>query len=178
MKSKTKNKPIIPEEGFIISEVVDSLQRAGLYDATAQQLRKNEKVGLFKPFQGTDNKYRFYTNEVIERIKLVYILKSVGFSLQKIKTFLDLREEIEDNPSLEVHKAFNEETGETRFSRKLSVEAGKDSVSYQRFLNLKQRYGSMCDEIKEKLEKNKKIAEDGIQKIDRVKLSVQKLGEE
>lgn len=86
------NEPYVPDDGVLISEFVETLRRIG-YDVSAQQLRKYEDYGLFKP-QKTSGKYRLYDRGVIHTITLVYQLKLVGFSLKKIKEFLALKSSV------------------------------------------------------------------------------------
>ncbi len=64
---------------------------AELVGMTAEALRHYDRIGLVKP-SATDKwtKYRYYTEQDIIRLNVVAALRSMGISLQKIKTMLDL----------------------------------------------------------------------------------------
>ena len=63
---------------------------AALVGMTAEALRHYDRIGLVKP-SATDKwtKYRYYTEQDVIRLNVVSALRSMGISLQNIKTMLD-----------------------------------------------------------------------------------------
>lgn len=59
------------------------------YSLTADTLRFYEDLKILIP-QRSANKYRKYTDAHEQQIKLIIALKSIGFSLNEIKQFIDL----------------------------------------------------------------------------------------
>jgi DNA-binding transcriptional MerR regulator len=164
----------MPREGYLRSEVTEVLSREG-YDISAEQLRKYEAYGLFSPVK-MDNKYRLYTQDVLERIRRVCWLKIIGLPLRRIKEFLELEDQLLES-SLLIKKeiGINRDTGEKQYIKELPpLEVIKESrgVEYRRFFNDAQKYISMCDEINERLGKTANIlgqaGEDNLQRKDTV----------
>ena len=172
MKSKKLNPGVGDMEGFLISEMVDFLIRKGFYDATAQQLRKYEAQGLFKPLASKENKYRYYTPIIKDDVVLTYTLRLIGFPLRRTKAFLDLKRQILENPLFEdQEKEFDSNL--IGYVRKLRRGISKDGAQYQRLKALVEKYLSACDEIREKLDKIRKVAEDGLQLVNNHRKSLE-----
>ncbi len=56
---------------------------------TKQNIRFYEKEGLLYPVRNNDNGYREYGTEEVRRLKLIYILRKTGMSIQEIKKVFD-----------------------------------------------------------------------------------------
>lgn len=77
---------------FLKSAVIDKLQYEG-YNISFEQLRKYEVFGLVYPYRKPGNKYRVYNSETLEKIRWIYRLRLIGFSLPRIKEFLELKKD-------------------------------------------------------------------------------------
>jgi DNA-binding transcriptional MerR regulator len=63
---------------------------------TKRTLRYYEEIGLIKPPERSNGKFRLYTDEDIEQIrKLILAREVLGFSLQELQEFLSLKEKVE-----------------------------------------------------------------------------------
>jgi len=175
MKKRTRPDIIIKANGCVyIAEVVDDLRYRG-YDVTAQQLRKYENFGLFKP-EKTEGNFRIYNKDVINIIATVYEIKLTGFSLKRIKEFLDLEKEIKEYPQLRVRYIWDEKAGEQVAVKEIKVHPAEKNDKYYQFLILIKNYNLMCSEIEEKLEKTRDIVSSGIRKMDLRKIKVDEEG--
>ena len=71
---------------------------------SAKTLRYYAEIGLLEPSEvNPDNGYRYYTIEQLEKMLFINRLKAYSFSLDEIKTILQLEEIQDDNlylPSL------------------------------------------------------------------------------
>ena len=56
-------------------------------------VRYYEEIGLLPPATRTDNGYRVYHQDDIERLRFIQRAKALDFSLEEIKEILDLREQ-------------------------------------------------------------------------------------
>lgn len=54
-------------------------------------IRYYEKIGLIHPIR-LDNAYRDYDDDCIEQLKMIIVLKHIGFSLQEITQLVTLKE--------------------------------------------------------------------------------------
>ncbi len=63
---------------YSISQVSEML------DLSRDTLRYYERLGLVSPFRG-DNRYRYYSDEEINQLKYILVMKYGGFSLEEIK---------------------------------------------------------------------------------------------
>lgn len=144
-KKNTQNKPYLPGEGYLKNEVVDFLNRQG-YSATSEQLRKYEGDELFQPVI-CDNKYRVYTPQILSEIEKIYHLKLLGYTLNKIKKFLELKRKIKNNSIL-----VTKQSGDGGYVQEISPEYKKTDVEYQRFVRDVEDYSKMCDEVERRSE--------------------------
>ncbi len=53
-------------------------------------IRFYEEKGILKPDKYTKSGYRLYSEESIKRLKVVLLLRKIGFSISEIKSFLNL----------------------------------------------------------------------------------------
>ena len=54
------------------------------FDISSKTLRYYENVGILKPIRMEDNKYRYYDDEAVERIKQILILRKMQISIKDI----------------------------------------------------------------------------------------------
>ena len=91
-------------------------QFASKYHLPSDTLRFYEKDGLLHP-QRLANGYRFYDTQCEKNIKLIQVLKKLGFSLQEIKALILLgNQQISDACNLQTSNLFA--TKRTSFSKK------------------------------------------------------------
>lgn len=60
-----------------------------LTGVSVRMLHHYDKIGLLVPFEKSDCKYRFYSNDDIARLYQILIFKELDFSLSNIKKILD-----------------------------------------------------------------------------------------
>jgi cell division protein FtsZ len=63
-------------------------QLSSTIGVSIRTIRYYEEVGILKPSKISENNYRYYGEEPIEKLKLIIFLKKMGFTLQEIKTIL------------------------------------------------------------------------------------------
>ncbi len=169
----------LPREGYLRSEVVELLQREG-YDVSFEQLRKYETYGLFSPTK-SENKYRIYTEEIVDSIRRVFWLKIIGISLRRIKEFIDTEDQILNSRLLNKREASSEHgPGGKKYIKELpplDVIKGKSGVEYSRFFRNAEKYTAMCNEIEERIRKVSKILEIAGNDNARRKMMAQKLSQ-
>lgn len=66
--------------------------RAGL---SLRTVRYYEEVGLVLPSGRTEGGFRLYTDEDVQRLRLVKMMKPLDFSLEEMRDLLELRERVE-----------------------------------------------------------------------------------
>jgi len=64
-------------------------QIASKLKVNPETLRYYEKIGLIEP-QLLENNYRYYNQQLYEKLELILSFKTLGFTLKEIKTFFDL----------------------------------------------------------------------------------------
>lgn len=68
-------------------------EMAKLHNTTIKTLRYYDKIGLLKPIQIVEsNGYRYYSTKQFEHLNMISYLKSLGFSLEEVKTHLECRD--------------------------------------------------------------------------------------
>jgi DNA-binding transcriptional MerR regulator len=67
-------------------KIAELEKRTGLSRHT---LRYYEKIGLLKEVERHPNNYRAYPEKAVERMKMVSLLKELGFSVREITSILD-----------------------------------------------------------------------------------------
>ncbi|NKB60815.1 MAG: MerR family DNA-binding protein [Gammaproteobacteria bacterium] len=67
-----------------------------------ETIRYYEKVGLMPEPQRTDSGYRIYDGSAVPRLRFIQRSKSLGFTLDRIREFLDLSDHSEDHTRAEV----------------------------------------------------------------------------
>ena len=55
-----------------------------MFGISSKTLRYYENVGLLRPVRATENKYRYYDSESVERIKQILILRKMQISVKDI----------------------------------------------------------------------------------------------
>ncbi len=70
-------------ELFSVNEIMK------LFAVTARTLHYYDQIGLLHPAKITDNGYRWYSRDEIERLQQIVFLKELGFKLKEIKDILD-----------------------------------------------------------------------------------------
>ncbi len=78
---------IIGEGGLDYMEIKDLVDNLGIPRAN---IRFYEKEGLLNP-QRKENQYRDYSEEDIDRLKKIIILRKLGITISEIKAILDKR---------------------------------------------------------------------------------------
>lgn len=75
---------------------------AGRLGLSLRTVRYYEEVGLVVPSGRTEGGFRLYTEDDIERLALVRQLKPLDFTLDELRTLLELRDRLaeEDNPEM------------------------------------------------------------------------------
>ena len=63
-------------------------------------LRYYSDMGLLQPVQRGDNGYRYYSQNVSKQVEFIKKAQAIGFSLEEIKTILDVRDRGEKPCSL------------------------------------------------------------------------------
>jgi DNA-binding transcriptional MerR regulator len=76
---------------------------ADLPGVSVRTLHHYDQIGLLVPKSANPSGYRFYTDSELERLQQILFFREIGFSLQKIKTFLD-SPEFDRKRALEAHK--------------------------------------------------------------------------
>ena len=77
-------------ESLTISEVVTELTRKG-YETSSSQIRKLERLGIISLDREGKNR-RVIGPSSMEKLEIVFALRSIGVSLKAIKDLLDLRD--------------------------------------------------------------------------------------
>ena len=72
-----------------------------LTGVTRQNIRFYEKKGLLHPVRNAANNYREYTEEDLNTLKMIKLLRKLDFSLEEIRRVLE--KEIELSMALEEH---------------------------------------------------------------------------
>lgn len=54
-------------------------------------LRYYERLKLVSPVDRGDNNYRYYNNDAIERVKFIKQAQTIGFSLEEIRSIIEVR---------------------------------------------------------------------------------------
>jgi DNA-binding transcriptional MerR regulator len=62
---------------------------AQLLGVSIRTLRYYEEVGLLRAQRGTDNGYRGYSAEHLQRMRRILSLRDMGFSLQRIRQVMN-----------------------------------------------------------------------------------------
>lgn len=70
------------KDGYGIGELASRLE------INKETIRYYEKIGLLSEAKRSENGYRVYSKEDIDKIKLILILKKFGFTLKEIKILL------------------------------------------------------------------------------------------
>jgi DNA-binding transcriptional MerR regulator len=73
-----------------IGEVAD---RVGL---SLRTVRYYEEMGLLTPAQRTEGGFRLYTEEEVERLRLIKQMKPLGFTVEQMRDLLDARDALHD----------------------------------------------------------------------------------
>ncbi len=60
------------------------------FGVSQRTIRFYEEKGILKPDAYTDSGYRLYSEENIKRLKVVLLLRKIGFSISEIKSFLNI----------------------------------------------------------------------------------------
>ena len=55
-----------------------------------ETIRYYEKIGLLPKAKRSESGYRYYNNDIVEKIRMVHIAKGLGFSLTEIKDLTKL----------------------------------------------------------------------------------------
>ena len=55
-------------------------------------LRYYSDIGLLQPIQRGDNGYRYYSQSASKQVEFIKKAQAIGFSLEEIKTILDVRD--------------------------------------------------------------------------------------
>ena len=63
-------------------------------------LRYYSDIGLLQPAQRGDNGYRYYSQDASKQVEFIKKAQAIGFSLEEIKTILDVRDRGEKPCSL------------------------------------------------------------------------------
>ena len=63
-------------------------------------LRYYSDIGLLQPLQRGDNGYRYYSQNASKQVEFIKKAQAIGFSLEEIKTILDVRDRGEKPCSL------------------------------------------------------------------------------
>ena len=71
-------------------------QAAKLLDVTPRTLRYYDNIGLARPVSVKENRYRYYDDSDLERLRRILLFRSFGFSLQDIENMLLLSPESEE----------------------------------------------------------------------------------
>jgi MerR family copper efflux transcriptional regulator len=61
-------------------------------DLSLRTVRYYEEMGLIAPEQRTDGGFRLFTEETIDRLKLIKQMKPLGFNLAEMRELIDARE--------------------------------------------------------------------------------------
>lgn len=61
---------------------------ANKLEINKETIRYYEKIGLLSEARRNENRYRIYSNEDVEKLKFIIIMKKFGFSLKEIKILL------------------------------------------------------------------------------------------
>jgi len=80
------------EQRLQIGEVAD---RVGL---SLRTVRYYEEMGLLVPADRTEGGFRLYTDEHVERLRLIKQMKPLGFTVQEIRDLLDARDTLAGDP--------------------------------------------------------------------------------
>ena len=77
-------------------------QVSGRVGLSLRTVRYYEEVGLVVPSGRTEGGFRLYTDDDIQRLALIKQLKPLDFTLDELRTLLELRDRLteEDNPEL------------------------------------------------------------------------------
>ena len=75
----------LPNKAYSTSELLKN------FNLGRNTLRLYEEMGLLSEMRRTDAGYREYSNQNIEELKFILEAKTVGFTLNEIKSLLDLR---------------------------------------------------------------------------------------
>ena len=67
-------------------------------------IRYYEEVGVVPPSGRTAGGFRLYTDDDIERLRLVKQMKPLDFSLEEIRDLLDVRDRLAEDPAGEKHE--------------------------------------------------------------------------
>lgn len=78
-------------------QIGEVTERVGL---SLRTVRYYEEVGLVVPPERTAGGFRLYTEDDIERLIMAKELKPLGFSLDEVRTILDLITQAEDDEDL------------------------------------------------------------------------------
>ena len=71
-------------------------QTAKMTGVTPRTLRYYDKIGLLSPALIRENRYRFYGEREIEKLKRILLFRSFGFPLEEIGGLVDLPPESEE----------------------------------------------------------------------------------
>jgi MerR family transcriptional regulator, thiopeptide resistance regulator len=85
-----------PEERKMSGKVGEVARRTGI---SIRTLHYYDEIGLVSPSQHTEAGHRLYTDNDVQRLQQILILRALGFSLDKIRHFLATPE---DGPFLDV----------------------------------------------------------------------------
>ena len=72
-------------------------------------IRYYEQKELLVPKRANDNNYRVYTNDDIERLKQIKILRMIGISIAEIKEILDEKKSLKDVMTVRIDQITDEE---------------------------------------------------------------------
>ena len=75
--------------GAMGRDLIKISEMAGMHGISRQTLILYDRKGLLKPAYVNGNGYRFYSADQIPRLRLICLLKEMGVTLAKIKSFLD-----------------------------------------------------------------------------------------
>lgn len=88
MSSKRASSPE-PSQGTL--HIGEAANRVGL---SLRTVRYYEEVGLVRPSGRTEGGFRLYTEQDVERLALVKMMKPLDFSLDEMRDLLELRDRV------------------------------------------------------------------------------------
>ncbi len=84
--SESAPEPAVRSDMHQIGEVAERV------DLSLRTVRYYEEMGLIAPEQRTDGGFRLFTEETIDRLKLIKQMKPLGFNLSEMRELIDARE--------------------------------------------------------------------------------------
>jgi DNA-binding transcriptional MerR regulator len=84
---------VAPETGTSLHRIGEVAERTGL---SLRTMRYYEEVGLVVPSTRTEGGFRLYSDEDVERLRLVKYMKPLGLTVQQMVELMDARDRMAD----------------------------------------------------------------------------------